>query len=506
MRLPSAPPIGRLLSRGGASGRRLPILFVGPDAIEWWLDGSQGQAYHLEASFGSQRPEEIVEAALEVLLNHRAAPRQCLLALSSELGGEALLHLPELNPTETREVLNRRAVQLLDCDPADVLYHAVPMAEDVGGADASGRSWLLYAQRRSVVLGIQVELRRRGVSATRAVIARSAFAARAAGAAAQFKGESDAWLFVGVERNHTVFGLGSGDQLLLQSVLETGLGSGETTAMLGLIQELRNLSAWWRKRSRGQGLGAIVTIGLERDLAASMEPALRAAFGAVEFVHVEEPRSKAMMARVATLGACRTQHALTCEVTQPLPISTRALGAVTLTTVLLCVLIGSVLQGRWVHRLDEADNELARMRYLGSEARSWQAEVDSLEARKDSLERLTEELEGLSRRGIPLEALLHSVDQAFAGDAHLSTLTVGEGEAGFQVRMSAKAMGDPDQAADVLAAVQGALTSGNVFATPPSVLPPTALPTRDDGTELVFSVEGELIDHGREAQTAEVVE
>ena len=187
--------------------------------------------------------------------------------------------------------------------------------------------------------------------------------------------------------------------------------------------------------------------------------------------------------------------------TQPLPASTRGVAAVAAVTTLLCALVAAWFNQRWSYRIDEAGNELAQLRFLGSEARSWRNDLAGLEAREQNLEDLTEELEGLSRRGVPLEALLTNIDRAFVGDAHLSTLTVGEGETGFRVQMSAKALGDPDDAADLLAEVQRTLTRGDVFAEPPRILPPTALPTREAKSELVFSVEGLLPDHGRVSPT-----
>lgn len=500
MRLPSLPR-----NTSPRSARRDPVLFVGPNSIEWWFDGADGRSYHLEQPFASLRPEEVVETALSAVQEQGGVPKTCVLALASELGSEAMLRLPDLTPTEAKEVLNRRAVQVLEADPGDVLYHAVPLAEDSGqGAESVSRSWLLYTQRRSLVLGLQLELRRRGVDTSRAVVARSAFAARSAEAAVPVIGTERAWIFVGVEKQHTIYGLGVGDNLLLQSLLETGLGPESPAAVLGLVQELRNLSAWWRKRSRGAALGAIVTIGLEPDLAASMEPALRAAFGAVEFVHVKEPGSEAMMSRVSTLAACRSQHQLTSDVTQPLPVSTRGFATVAVVTTALCALVAAWFHHRWTYRIEEAGNELAQLRFLGSEARTWHRDLNGLEAREENLELLTEELEGLSRRGIPLEALLTNVDQAFVGDAHLSTLTVGEGETGFRVQMSAKALGDPDDAADLLAEVQRTLALGHVFTERPRILPPTALPTREANSELVFSVEGVLPDHGRVASTEDL--
>ncbi len=478
------------------ASQRTPVLFVGPGSIEWWLDsphdGPLGLPLHLEQPFADLRPDEVVETALATIAEQGAEPKTCILALSPELAPEAVLRLPELSPSETKEVLARRAVQVLQADPADTLYYALPLAEDANSSEETengGRAWLLYLQRRSLVLGLELELRRRGIETVRAVAARSAFAACAG---QRCKGPDQAYLFVGVEHSSTVYGLGIGDRLLLQSVLETGLGPESPTAVLSLVQELRNLGAWWRKRSRGEGLQTIVTIGLEPDLAASMEPALRAAFGAVEFDHVREPGAEAMMARVSTLAACRVAHPLIADWTQPLPVRTQRLALAALVSTLICTLIAFGLQQRWKTKLEVADNDLAQMRYLGGEAEQWSHSRRALSAKQLRLEAITNELELLGQRGIPLEALLTEVDRAFVGDAHLSTLTVGEDERGFRVQISGSALGDEDRAGTVLSAVERSLSASKLFAARPRILPPTALPSSGAQSDLVFSVEALL--------------
>ena len=104
--------------------RRDPVLFIGPGSVEWWFDGADGRSYHLEQPFASLRPEEVVETALSAAAEQGGIPKTCILALASELGSEVMLRLPDLTPTEAKEVMNRRAVQVLEAEPNDVLYHA----------------------------------------------------------------------------------------------------------------------------------------------------------------------------------------------------------------------------------------------------------------------------------------------------------------------------------------------------------------------------------------------
>lgn len=484
----------QLFSFGRRADRsaRTPVLLVGKESLEWWFDGSDDRMFHLEHPIASLRPEEVVESAIAAAAEQGFEPRTCILALAPDVENEALLRLPDLPPAETKEVLERRAVQSLGADPGDVIFHAVPLAEEGGEGESGGRSWLLYLQRRSLVLGLQLELRRRGIEAVRVIESRSAFAARAAEVAAPFAGTERAWLFVGVEKEQTVYGLGLGETLLLQSVLDTGLDGENPDALLALVHELRNLGAWWRKRSAGAALGAIVTIGLDHDLAGSIEPALRAAFGAVDFIHVEEPGSEAMMSRVATLGACRSQHSLLADLTLPLPVRTRGLATAALTTTAICAGVGFLLQHRWANRLDAAENDLLQLRFLGAEASTYQAAVDHLRERERNLEDLASELESLSVRGVPLEALLQRLERTFVHEAQLTTLTVGEGDAGFRVQISARALGEPDRAGDLLAAVEASLGEDGLFVDPPRILPPTALPTSESSTDLLFSVEATL--------------
>ena len=485
------------------SSARTPVLHVGLGAVEWLFEAPDGSLELLSASVRDPRPSELAALAAEIADGRGGLPKSCVVSLSSDITPDVILRLPRLEQSELREVLTRRAVQSLGCEAADALYVAVPLAEDEGGSEDSDEptdSWLLYLQRRSFVFALSFALRERGVEVVRCVASRSALAASAPKIAGD---DSKAFLYVGVEPGRTVYGLGRGDQLYLQNVLETDLGPSNPAGVLGLVQELRNLGAWWRKRSRGEGLGSVVWIGVDAELSGSMEPALRASFGAVEFHHLVPTAVGSEFPRAEILAASRSTRPGIADFRVQLPTRTPRLVAAGLGLTAVCALGATLVHGAWSERLERSRAELTDMRVLGERSDALRAARSRLSELESRVVLRTDELERLASRGIPLAALLQHTERVFAGETHLTSMTVGPSEGGFDVQIGASARAAADRTGALLAAAERELAAATLFSEPPRVLPPSALPDAGAESELVFTVQAHIPDGSSPARIDE---
>ena len=265
--------------RHGNSGvRKLAVLGISRDRVEWYDGNSKGVQY-AGADVEEDTPIRLARAAARLLKENRIRRRPCVLSLGSGMLEQRTVSLARLSPGDPRRALRRKAANFLESSLQDARYVAIPLkraVDDKGESEAA--EWLLTAFELRYARALQLELRRLGFRIQYVVSERLAALQSAALHAAE---EEEAVICVGAGVESVTISLVQGGGLVQQAVLH-GAYSANANMAGALLQELRGFGAFWRLHSRGGSLGRVVLVGFDREESAQLAPAIHASLPGTE--------------------------------------------------------------------------------------------------------------------------------------------------------------------------------------------------------------------------------
>ncbi len=415
-----------LPARAPAASR--PLLALGHDGLAW-LDAED--RLHLPGEPAVEEDARALARRAGLLARSAGhAKGACDLVLGAGFGEQRSLALPALAGADLREVLARKAAQILGCEPSDALFAAFLLRGEAGAAGAAERRWLVRAVRRSHLRTLLLALRAQGLRTARVAWERGA--ALSGLPALLAEGEPrGAMLVLCVEPHASVASLVHGDELVHQSVIEGDVAA-QPSVGAALLQAAKSLDAFWRKESHGQQVERVVLLGADGATERHLSPALHAAFPQVELQALPAADASGADARRAVLRAARAGLAREACLSVGLP-----------------PLPSTVLAGALACALALALPALARARMARTREASWREEARALEARVADLPALraehaaTEELVARLRRegervsavglrGLPLAELLQETLGAFQGRGALLACSYAPG-AGLRI-------------------------------------------------------------------------
>ena len=468
------------------------VLLVSKKRLEFFVDSASGRSGSswsvLDRADESARA--LATAAKLELARLGQAGAPVILALDADMCSSRRVALPPIPPRERPGIWARRAASQLECEVEDSLYVAIPLSRGQERTDEEGEPWMLHALRRSVLVELQLELRRVGHTVRRVVVARIAMLARAT---QLFGGDPAAFLLIARERDANTLNLLRDRELIQQSVLQTAPGSSDQAMAVALVQELRQVSAYWRRTSRGGQLGRLLLMGFAE---ASLEPlvaAIRAALGGVEIsfspaTGLPEPEDP----RLEMPRACRVQGAMQVDLQVSLaPRKSRTI-LTALLLVGLAVATARPLLRDGTHRLEATRERLAALASAGAQLEELQERQALGGAARDGLAREVQHWTRVTRECVPAESLLPDVLESIAGRADLVSLRAHVEMDGVQVQINGRTSGETRQALGTLEEFRRSLSEHSRFADV-RVLPPTRIPSSLEALDfsLTFRLEGE---------------
>ncbi len=441
---------------------RSAVLHLTHDVAEWLSHASTGGPMYARAKVLGASAADLATAAASAHELAGAQRKPCTLALGGNLVDHRVLELPELARGDLRNVLARKAAHALGAELEDTLFAALPLglSEHADGDGPKGRKWLLMSVRKSVLHGIEVECRRRGVELARvssATLARLCEAQRVRGDVDQ------ACIVVDVDLDSVVVSLVQGTTLRHQNRI-TGTFTSVPTMALALVQELKSFDAFWRRSARGAGVTQVVVIGLDLDRSRLFANAIGAALPEAKLSNLPidgEPTlagvAREDVPRVVSLAPCGMGGPFALEFRLALPPRPRTLLAVGSAVALVASLAGVTLK----HSLS---GELEGLQERRHAYETGSASLESLEAENREAERLIGslqlEVDRLLRSrglGIPVAPAIRAVRNAVEATAELRTISIERFDGTGNVRFSGLVDSDPVESIEALKAVEQAL-------------------------------------------------
>ncbi len=432
-------------------GRTSAVLFLSRDWAGWYGPGPDGRPALGRAKVLGAAPDDLAKAAVEAIANSGGKARPCVLALGSGMVSQRLMALPDLRRGELRSVFGRKAAAMIDGEPKDVLFAALPMeGEAAADGEAQERRWLILAQDRNEAIDLRLALRNRRVKVRRVVVSRLARLCRAQ----EVRGDPhEVCVVIDVTHQAVVTSLITADVLAQQSSIE-GDYVGTPAMTMHVVQEVRGLDAFWRRTHRGGRVGQVVVIGLDPERARALGQAISSTLPDADVITlppVEEGQELAPeTGSQAAMAACSSTGPFNVDLTVHVPARHSYVLTLAACLLLVTVGLGSILHARLSRTLTSIEE---RARFFAFEARDLDHVVARNQAAVEAVEGMNVELERLLEAGavgIPLEECLRDGLAAFGADATVTSLTIGPDEDGGEVAIAGVTGSHPVRAMQVL--------------------------------------------------------
>jgi len=506
--------------RNPAGEHALPVLLFGAQGVEF-LSAGTSQAVYLRSDGPVEVGAGAALIAAELLVSHGQAPGPCVLALGGAWTSQRVINLPQVARRDLEVVLQRKAAALLETEPDEALFAALPLDIEEG---AKEHKWMVLATRRRAYLALRYALRERGFRVRKAVSERMALAsvvertfgtgsaqgrtpASGTGATADttphIASETtadttasdavEATIVVGMESGAIAVHLLHGGDLVHQSVLTAHFDDDAAMAK-ALVQELRGFDAFWRRRSRGGTVGRVVLVGFGPRWADRLVFAARAAIPqAICERLLHEGQSESQAARPTALAACRTETKLQLSLDLPLSPSRGSLAAIGVASVVVAACLALVAVEDLDAREARFDSERAALEVRSVDHDELLKREQEITCGLDLLGRHRRRIEYLGSRGLPFEDLLRDTLDVIGGRGALTSVAVSLGglEPG-RVTMTGRM---PSEPIATQSAIEGMLEAAEHTVTLKSFEVATPRAGSDRATTLEFTAEARLEVH-----------
>jgi len=468
-------------TRPGAVRLR-PLLHVAEDALELvWLDG--GHVRRSSVAVETSRTDLLAAAARELCASGPGSRAPLWLSLDEHTFETQQILLGRLPEREVTGVLERRAANAVGGSLDETLWFAQrlsPPFEQEGEANDS--NWLLHVRRRREHHALLLALRDAGLSIERVVALRDVLPLAAAK-----RGTGGEVLVVWDGATVSTHLLRNG-ALVQHSRLRIPADASPKDANVAIVQEVRQVSAFWSKSSRGAPLETVSIVGLPEEQVEEMAtPLTIAALGAViERVGTSPDRSPDSVRRAFLFTVARlVPQAKNLTLALPPRRSRVAAGAAAATVA--AAALGALHSRHWDSRVESRRNEIAAFANVASDVDVRAAERNAYENARLDLARAWNSLASLEKHGLPFEDVVQRVMRSLDGHARLTHITLTSGEDGAQILAEAIVEGPLDQAAADLDALRRGFQEA-VWLKGVVVEPASRVPDGEDVVGLSFTL------------------
>lgn len=416
---------------------------------------------------------------------HRRNKMGVVLVLGEGLIEQGTVNVGPLKGPDLRRSLHRKAGNLLSDGIKETVFAAVPMMSN----EAAGE-WLLFAMLRRDGKAIRQEFRRQGVNVTRVASSRMAQVAAAAGHAE----EDETVVCVGVGQTGVTISLVSEGQLAQITRLQGNYSESPSMAT-SLLQELRGLDAFWRKRSRGGKLSRVVLVGLDTESAEQIAPAIHASLPGTQVERFASPNEEQIapedLGRASALSAALASGELQVDFSIPLPPRVPVLAATALVVAVSTAGVANRVKDELIEERSDYLAEVEQLKERTAPVASLDAQFAEIESTLARLEAEQARQAALAAEGIDLKAVLPGTMNAFRGLAAPIAVTM-EARKGEEVVFSGIASSDPNQSLQALQRLV-VLLEATPWCEKVALRPPTGVPESQEGQEdlLEFSIQAE---------------
>lgn len=435
-------------TRPGAIRLR-PLLHVTEDALELvWLDG--GHVRRSSVAVETSRTDLVAAAARELCASGPGTRLPLWVSLDEHTFETQQILLGRLPEREVTGVLERRAANAIGGHVDDALWFAQrlsPPFEQEG--DANDSNWLLHVRRRREHHALLLALRAAGLSVERVVALRDVLPLAAAK-----RGTGGEVLVVWDGATVSTHLLRNG-ALVQHSRLGIPADASPKDANVSIVQEVRQVSAFWSKSSRGAPLETVSIVGLPEEQVEEMAtPLTIAALGAViERVGTSPDRSPDSVRRAFLFTVARlVPRAKNLALALPPRRSRVAAGAAAVT--FAAAALGALHTRHWDARVEQRRSEIEKFARAASDVDVRSAERTDYENARLELARAWNSLASLESHGLPFESVVDQVVRALEGRARVTHITLIPGENGAELLAEAIVEGPLDEAAADLDALR----------------------------------------------------
>jgi hypothetical protein len=504
---------------GGASPRPWPmrapvVLHIDPPWVELaWIE--KGALRHASVQVEDSAGATFAAAAKKLVTSARLSSRRVVLSLASGLFDSRQVMLVQLPDRELRDVLARKAAGGANLELPECLFWARPCATPLHGDETPSITWLVHTRARRAHLDLLLAMRRAGVRIRRTIATRDALTRAEEGEDAD-----EGRVLVTSTGREVYVHLFRGRTLVQES--RVALPSFETRAesYASVVQDVRQLSAFWAKGSRGAPLRCVELVGFSASEVESLRPALAIAARGAQINARSCPASEASSAseacvaseashagqvghaseasedwhdvRAELLGALIRNAHHSPDLKARLPWRPSRIAAAAAASTALCALGAWELFGYWMYRVEvqrhQISSELRRASTMDEDLAQQQQYVDT----RASLSASLASIERAAGRGLSLPAALGDVKALLDRSADVRQLSFEQTEVGTHLVVEAHVAGELTEATRRLEDLRLRLQSDARFRNL-CVEPSTRVPDAGHREPLTFTITGTFV-------------
>jgi len=463
-----------------------PILHLDGTTVElsWVHAGTQR---YESLSVDEPGAEPLVAGARSLIHSAKLGRQGIVVCLADTYFDSRQVLLGKLPDDEAATVLERKAANGLGISRRECIYWARRCVTPVASATANQSTWLVHSQRRADHLDLLLRLRKAGIRVRRVIAGRDVLTHMLRGT------DPEVGNILLTNTGHAVYvQLFRGEDLVQESRLDLGPIEDRSDVYATVMQDVRQLTAFWSKGSRGAPLQAVRFFGFTDSEVDSMRATMGIASQGAEIRVVGSPESGSNKdVRKRLLGLFMTHGTRSRDLRLPLPTRVSRLVAL---AVSLSLVTGA---GTWKlieyskalsdQQSAEIASELVGTENVGVE----EIERSAYLSARDSLVSSIDSLERISVRGLPLNRLIDNVYETLGRVVDVQHLAFKKGEEGPEFLFEGSLPDAVASAADQLEQLRRAAQLDQNF-TNIKIQPSSRVPSLDQGETLTFTFTGAL--------------
>ena len=418
-----------------------PVLYLTPRSVEiGWFASGRMQYRRREVE---QEGDEALVSAIRDLIAESKAPRGGLaLCLGSPFFDRRQMLLSPMPDEEAMAVLERRAANGLGVELDEILFWGQRCSPPMEENRAAQVTWIVHGQRRSAHFSLLMRLRRAKIGLRRVVASGEVlthFAAELTG--------SGGHVLVTTTGRAVHAHLFRGAILVQESRLPLEDFERRQEVYNAIVQDVRQLTAFWSKGSRGAPLQGVHLFGFTPDEVDEMRTPLGIAAQGAEvnvLAHAADGSFEAV--RTLLLQAVSRQAHRAQDLRVPLPARPARIAAATLVLTACGGVVAWALQGLWSERIEQRKSQIRTHLEHTEGVQSDTTRHGEFVTARGRLTGSLASLEAITRRGLPLEAALAHVTGTLGRVARINHLSVEDSPEGTRIALEAS-LSDPVRAA-----------------------------------------------------------
>ena len=477
-----SPEIRRELSQ-----RRSPrnaILHLDPPFVELgYIRRGKVRYQCLEVTEGGSAA--LAAGAASIMARTKIKGQGVTLCLSDALFDSRQVLLANLSEPETHAVLARKAANGIGVSLQESLFWARRCEAPLAGGDLSEATWLVHARRRSEHMNLLLRLRKAGIRVKRTVAGRDLLTHMAG----DVEGEEGSILVSSTGR--AVYAhLFRGSELVQESRLVLPDFSRRADVYGGVVQDVRQLAAFWAKGSRGAPLRVVRLFGFSTQEIREMRTPLEIAAQGAELRTIGRLETATFSrVRCKLLGAFM-QHTKRCpSLSLPLPLRPVRVAAATLAAGLLAGVAAWKSSEHWAARIQQRTAEIQSELATTEGVEANEGARERYVAARASLSQSLGSLEELPGRGVPLQEALGYLHTTLGRVVDIHHLSLRHDGGGSRFVLEASLPHDVATAARQLEDLRRGLEADPAL-TELHVEPASNVPKSSRGEALRFTVSG----------------